>query len=191
MEGQLLPQQHKQGAFMRAALFTIALSMFSAPVAAQERQAIFTRALQDAISQFEAARPRLPSSVSGVDIEAYRHALALRPFAAGLWQREMLVEPIIRAEATASCARYAAFVRLPPEKGRVRLVLCPQFFEPGGAALRAMTLLHEMVHAVAGADECRAMAFTALVQKEASGRFTPVDTYWRANGCEGSEFRLP
>ena len=73
----------------------------------------------------------------------------------------------------------------------MRLVLCPQFFSDGADALRVLTVLHEMVHAVAGPDECQAMAFAARVEHAATGQFTPVDAYWQASGCEGSAYRLP
>ena len=73
----------------------------------------------------------------------------------------------------------------------VPLVVCPRFFTPGADELRELTILHEMVHVVAGTNECQAMAFAARVQHAATGRFTPVDGYWRASGCESSQYRLP
>ncbi|WP_323014947.1 hypothetical protein [Devosia sp.] len=176
---------------MRQALFILTLSIFAVPLVAAERQTLYEAALERAIIQFETARPRLPATVFGVDVETYHDALTLQRFSSRHWGGPVTVAPIIRAEATGSCGRYAAFVHLPPAEGAVQLVLCPQFFRPGSEALRVLTLLHEMVHVVAGADECRAMAFTALVEKQAMGRFTPADAYWRANDCEGSGFFLP
>jgi hypothetical protein len=73
----------------------------------------------------------------------------------------------------------------------VRLTLCPQFSEEGSRELRRLTVLHEMVHVVAGPDECRAMAFAARIEHLATGSFTPVDRYWQANGCDRSGFGLP
>jgi len=176
---------------MRLALFALILSILAGPLAADEPQALYEGALERAILQFEAARPHLSKTVFGVDVEAYHDALTVQRFSSRHWGGPVTVTPVIRAEAAGSCGRYAAFVRLPPSDGEVQLVLCPQFFRPGSEALRVLTVLHEMVHVVAGADECRAMAFTALVEKQALGRFTPVDGYWRANGCEGSAFSLP
>jgi hypothetical protein len=92
---------------------------------------------------------------------------------------------------TGSCQRFAAYVRLPPEDGKVELVFCPQFVNEGTPALRRLTILHEMVHVVAGPDECRAMAFAAHIENLATGGFTPVDPYWRANNCADSGFNLP
>jgi hypothetical protein len=73
----------------------------------------------------------------------------------------------------------------------VSLVICPQFSAEGSNSLRALTILHEMVHVVAGPNECRAMAFAARIEKLATNRFTDVSRYWQANKCEGSGFSLP
>jgi hypothetical protein len=153
--------------------------------------ALLERALAGATATFEAALPHLDTSEFGVDVAAYRDALTLGQFASGHWGGAVRVATAIRDSATGSCARYAAFVRIPPENGSVSLVLCPEFFAAGADDLRELTVLHEMVHVVAGGDECQAMAFAARVQQAATGRFTPVDAYWQASGCEGSEFRLP
>lgn len=171
-------------------LLVLALAL-TGPALAEGRQAVLDRAIEDAIVQFERAKPGLSESVFGVNREAYHDALTLHRFHSDHWGGAIGLDLIIRPQATGSCTSYAAFVRLPPERGQVQLVLCPQFFAPGAEDLRAMTILHEMVHVVAGTDECRAMAFTALVQKRASGRFMPVERYWQVNGCPGSGFPLP
>lgn len=149
------------------------------------------RALADAVATFERALPGLAASAFGVEVEAYRDALSLQRFHSAYWGDEVALDIESREGATGSCGQFAAFVRIPPEKGVVRLVLCPQFFTPGADALRELTVLHELVHVVAGADECRAMAFAARVQMAATGKFTPVDAYWRASGCVGSRYSLP
>lgn len=149
------------------------------------------RALDTAIATFEAARPHLVPGEMGVDVAAYRDALTLQRFASAHWGGTVTVDIAIRETRTDSCTRFAAFIRIPPENGTVRLVLCPQFFSDGADDLRVLTLLHEMVHAVAGPDECRAMAFAARVEQAAAGRFTPVDAYWQANGCADSGYKLP
>ena len=154
-------------------------------------QSVIDTALTRAVNTFEAALPSLQPTQIGVDVGAYRDALTLGQFASALWGETIRVEVSARAEATGACSRFAAFVRTPPENGTIGLVLCPQFFAEGADALRELTLLHEMVHVVAGPDECRAMAFAAHVQVAATGTFTPVDRYWSANGCEGSQFSLP
>ena len=173
---------------MKAAL--VAGLLLPAPALADDK-ATLERALAAAIATFEAALPHLDTSEFGVDVAAYRDALTLGRFSSGHWGGTVSVATVIRDGATGSCGRFAAFVRIPPENGSVSLVLCPQFFADGADALRELTVLHEMVHVVAGGDDCRAMAFAARVQQAANGRFTPVGAYWSANGCEESAFRLP
>jgi len=147
-------------------------------------------AYNDAISAFEKARPQLGTERFGVDIAAYGDALTLGRFSSAQWGGNMIVA--LETGGTGSgCARFAAYVPLPPRDGVVPLVICQQFSQEGTAALRRLTILHEMVHVVAGADECRAMAFAAQVELLATGSFTPVDRYWQSNGCAGSAYRLP
>jgi hypothetical protein len=164
--------------------------LFAGPVLAQDR-ALLDKALDTAIATFEAARPRLDASGLGVDVTAYRDALTLQRFEARSWGGAVTVDMVIRQTPDGSCGRFAAYTRIPPEDGVIRLVFCPQFFTRGADALRVLTVLHEMVHVVAGSDECRAMAFAARVEQAATGAFTPVDRYWQASGCAGSGFRLP
>jgi hypothetical protein len=141
---------------------------------------------------YQIFRDNLASLCKIYDIPLNHHdALRLQPFSSAHWGDPIRLETEIRAEPTGSCGRFAAFVRIPPENGTVRLVFCPQFFAEGTDGLRALTVLHEMVHVVAGPDECRAMAFAARVEQTAKGSFTPVDRYWRASGCDGSAYRLP
>ncbi len=171
-------------------LFGAVMALLCLPASAQQR-AMLDRALDDAIATFERALPALGGSLADVDLATYRDALTLQRFGSSRWGGEVAVELAIRDGNTGSCSRFAAFVRLPPEAGVIQLVLCPQFFRPDADALRELTILHEMVHVVAGSDECRAMAFAARIQHAATGRFTPVDAYWRASGCAGSSYRLP
>lgn len=182
-----LPQR-KPAMLLRLAVLLVAL--LTSPAIAQD-QRILDRALDAAIATFEEALPRLDADGTGVDLAAYRDALTLQRFDSARWGGTTTLDLVIRDAPDGSCSRFAAFVRVPPENGVVRLVLCPQFFSDGADALRELTVLHEMVHVVAGPDECQAMAFAAAVEQAARGRFTPVDAYWRASGCEGSEFRLP
>jgi hypothetical protein len=182
-----LPQR-KPAMLLRLAALLIVL--LTAPVFARD-QAMLDRALDAAIDTFETALPRLDAGALGVDLSAYRDAMTLRRFDSAKWGGTITLDIVIPDAPDGSCSRFAAFVRIPPENGAVRLVLCPQFFSEGADALRELTMLHEMVHVVAGPDECQAMAFAAAVEQAAKGRFTPVDAYWRASGCEGSEFRLP
>jgi hypothetical protein len=127
----------------------------------------------------------------GVDVAAYRDALTLQRFTSELWGGTVTVDLVVRDTPDGSCGRFAAFARIPPENRIARLVLCPQFFSDGADMLRELTVLHEMVHVVAGPDECQAMAFAARIEQVAKGRFTPVDAYWQASGCAGSGYRLP
>lgn len=161
------------------------------PAARADEQALLEQALATARAQAERALPRLDGSQFGVDLAAYAAALRLEPFSSAVWGGQTRVELQIRGEASGSCSRYAAFVRMPPENGVVLLVLCPQFFTPGADALRVLTILHEMVHVVAGRDECQAMAFAAEVEALATGAATPVDAYWTASNCAQSPYSLP
>lgn len=171
-------------------IIAIAFALCASPAMAQD-SVVFERALDAAIATFEAALPRLDADATDVDIAAYRDALTLQRFRSPRWGGTVTLDIDIREQAEGSCGRFAAFVVLPPENGVVRLVLCPRFFTPGADALRELTILHEMVHVVAGTDECQAMAFAARIEAAARGTFTPVNAYWQASGCEQSAYRLP
>lgn len=174
-------------------LLPIAMALaccLAAPARAQD-DAKLERALGAAMTTFETAFPKLGASEFGVDTAAYRDAMSFLTFRSAHWGGQVTVDPQIRREATGSCSRFAAFVRIPPENGVVSLVLCPEFFREGADGLRELTILHEMVHAVAGSNECQAMAFAARVEQAAKGHFTPVTAYWQASGCPASEYRLP
>jgi hypothetical protein len=175
---------------MLVRLVALLIALLTSPAFAQD-QATLNRAVDAAIAMFETARPALGGTEFGVDVAAYRDALTLRQFGSAHWGGQITVELVIRSTASGSCGRFAAFARIPPESGAVSLVLCPQFFTDGADDLRRLTILHEMVHVVAGVDECRAMAFAARVEQAASGRFTPVDAYWQASGCAGGRYALP
>lgn len=155
------------------------------------RADVIDTAFDSAIAQFETARKNLPAELFGVDVSAYRAALTFRNFDSSYWGGTVNLNVETRSEASNSCSRFAAFVRLPPTDGQVSLIFCPQFSTDGADALRRLTILHEMVHVVAGPDECRAMAFAARIEQEATGSFTPVDRYWQANDCASSGFSLP
>ncbi|GAB5427859.1 MAG: hypothetical protein Devi2KO_13180 [Devosia indica] len=171
---------------LTAILAGLLLSLAASPARADAVQTAFN----DAIAAFEQAQPQLGTTRFGVDIAAYRDALTLGQFTSSHWGGNLAVALETGASGS-GCARFAAYVPLPPRDGVVPLVVCRQFSEEGTAALRRLTILHEIVHVVAGADECRAMAFAAEVERLATGRFTPVDRYWHSNGCAGSAFSLP
>ena len=160
------------------------------PAAAQNSD-LLERALASAVDSFERALPTLGDEVFGVDVAAYRDALSLQRFSSERWGGTVHVAIEMQAGEGGQCARFAAFTRVPPQDSVVPLVLGPRFFAPGAEGLRTLTILHEMVHVVAGTDECRAMAFAAAVERQAMGQWTPVDAYWRASGCQGSGFELP
>ncbi|MBJ3785803.1 hypothetical protein [Devosia sediminis] len=166
---------------------TIAGLLFAAPPA---RADAALDALNDAIAAFSTARAQLPGELAGVDVAAYGDALTLGRFTSAVWGGEVLLD-LYRSDGGGACGRYAAFVDLPPRDGVIRLALCPQFSAEGTPALRRLTILHEMVHVVAGADECQAMAFAARIEVLSTGAHTPVDSYWQANGCARSGFSLP
>ena len=165
------------------------LVFIATPGMAQDRT--LDVAIDRAVDTFERALPKLSATEFGVDVAAYRDALTLQQFSSRHWGGSVSVDLVQRDGATGSCGRFAAFVRVPPENGVVPLVLCPQFFTAGADGLRELTILHEMVHVVAGTNECQAMAFAAKVEMAAKRRFTPVDGYWQASGCASSKYTLP
>ena len=171
-------------------LMFLLVPLFLALMLAPARADVVTDALNGAIAAYDRAGPSLPAIQFGVDTAAYRDALVMGRFTSPHWN-EPLVLDLREGDAGGACARFAAHVILPPQNGAVTLVLCPQFVQTGTPALRTLTILHEMVHAVAGPDECRAMAFAAHVEQLATGTHTPVDRYWSANNCAGSGFSLP
>lgn len=148
-------------------------------------------ALGDAIAAFTRAAPHLPAVSQGVDVAAYGDALRSGRFTSSHWGTPLELDLRQPSANSGSCERFAAYVRLPPQDGKIALVLCPQFVNEGTPALRRLTILHEMVHVVAGPDECRAMAFAAQIESLATGGHTPVDRYWQANDCGKSAFSLP
>jgi hypothetical protein len=150
-----------------------------------------TAAVNDAIAAFALAQPQLPAEVAGVDVAAYGSALTSGRFLSRHWGGEIVLDLHESADSSGACARYVAYVALPPRDGSVRLTICPRFSAEGTDALRRLTILHEMVHVVAGPDECRAMVFAAQIELLASGSYTPVERYWEANDCPASGFRLP
>jgi hypothetical protein len=177
------------GALVRAVVLLVGMSLVS-PAAAQNSE-LLERALASAVDSFERALPNLAAKVFGVDVAGYRDALSLQRFSSMRWGGTVSVSVQIQESETGQCARFAAFTRVPPQGGVVPLVLCPRFFSPGADGLRTLTILHEMVHVVAGTDECQAMAFAAHVEQASTGRWTPVDAYWQASGCARSAYRLP
>lgn len=156
----------------------------------QDRQ-MLSDALAGAVDSFERALPTLAAREFDVPVGAYRDALTLQRFQSDRWGGTVSIVIETQAGESGACARYAAFTRVPPADGVVPLVLCPRFWTPGADRLRQLTILHEMVHAVAGTDECQAMAFAARIEQAASGDFTPVDAYWAASGCVETQYRLP
>jgi hypothetical protein len=150
------------------------------------------RTMDAALATFEAVYPVLDATEFGVDVAAYRDALSLGRFRSNHWGGGDLGLVLERAgDRSGACGRFVAFVRTPPANGTVTLVVCPQFFAEGTPELRRLTILHEMVHVVAGPDECRAMAFAARIEAAATGTYTPVDRYWTANNCGDGSYRLP
>lgn len=169
-------------------IFTLS-ALLAAPAMATD--APVERALGEAIAAFDMAAPRLGREVLGVDVAAYGDALRQRRFRSAYWGGTVNLDIVTARSGDASCQSFAAYVSLPPRDGRITLAICPVFSTPGTEALRRLTMLHEMVHVVAGPDECRAMAFAARVETLAFGNYTPVERYWQANNCARSGFSLP
>jgi hypothetical protein len=185
VEGQLWQRGHRRVVALAAGrylggmryLLTLLLLFVAAPTLAGEPVDSINRA----IVLFEAAAPGLGGEAQGVDVSAYRAALS----------EGRSVAMVTEGDPASRCGSFAAYTLLPAQDGVVRLVFCPRFFSGGNDSLRTLTVLHEMVHVVAGANECRAMAFAARVEQLATGTHTPVAAYWQANGCDGSGFSLP
>lgn len=167
------------------ALFVVLL----APIA-PARADVVEAAFDNAFALFESVYPQLAPTEFGLDTAAYRDALTLRRFTSPHWGRALALE-VSQGGSEAPCARFAAYVPLPPGENTAKLVICPQFVEGGTLSLRTLTVLHELVHVVAGANECRAMAFAARIEQLATGAWTPVNNYWQANSCDSSGFSLP
>lgn len=164
--------------------------LFALLLIAPARADVIDDAVNNAIAAFERASPGLGASPFGVDAQAYRDALVLGRFSSSHWGEPVALN-LVRSAGGGNCTRFAAYVTLPPQNGTVTLTLCPQFLDSGTLALRTLTILHEMVHVVAGPDECRAMAYAAQIEQLATGTTTPVDRYWQANNCTNSGYRLP
>ena len=172
-------------------LLTLALGgLWSAPAQAQQ-QRMLDNALAGATRTFEQAMGKLGTATEGVDTAAYRDALKRHRFYSSQWDMELEVDFLIKSAEDRRCDSFAAYVIPAIESGAVNVVLCPKFFSSGADALRETTILHEMVHVVAGTDECRAMAYTAQLQFIATGRFQSVAQYWDKNRCGRSAFSLP
>jgi hypothetical protein len=174
---------------MIARLFALLMMLLTSPAVSAQDAA--DRAFADATDAFETALPRIGSDLFGVNVSDYRDALTLRRFSSSHWGGTVKLAVTSPSSANGACGRFAAYVTIPPQNGVATLALCPQFYRDGSDSLRRLTVLHEMVHVVAGPDECRAMAFAARIEVLATGRHTPVDRYWNANGCAGSAYSLP
>ena len=166
------------------------LALLTAPVRAQPDELI-DDALRSAARTFEQAAGQLDAVSMGVSRSEYGDALTRRRFASALWGATLDVRVANNDSERGLCAGFAAYVTPAIEQGAVVLTICPRFLLPGADALRETTVLHEMVHVVAGPDECRAMAYTAQIQMMATGTFQPVRDYWTKNNCETSRYRLP
>ncbi|KKB77282.1 hypothetical protein VW29_18075 [Devosia limi DSM 17137] len=180
---------------LRSLILVLALGLGALwPASAQaqaQQQRMLDRALNGAVHTFEQAMGTLEAAAIGVDIPAYSDALKRHRFYSSRWDMELDVNFAIRSAEDQRCERFAAYVMPAIDSGAVNVMLCPKFFSAGADALRETTILHEMVHVVAGTDECQAMAFTAQVQFIASGRFQAVAHYWDKNRCARSAFSLP
>jgi hypothetical protein len=177
-------------ALWRSGLVLAGLALLAAPVQAQS-DGLIDDALRSAVRTFERAAGQLEAVSMGVSKAEYGDALTARRFASTQWGATLDVRIASNDSERGLCAGFAAYVTPAIEQGAVVLTICPRFMLPGADALRETTVLHEMVHVVAGPDECRAMAYTAQIQVLATGTFQPVRDYWTRNNCDASHFRLP
>lgn len=169
--------------------FLLCLAVFSTAAPAQADP--IGRALDDAKAYFRQAAPALSGNPFGVDLRAYSDALFEGNFTSSHWGRRVELIIFDQPDTSGLCSKFAAFVTTPPRDGKITLTLCPQFSRQGTDALRTLTILHELVHVVAGPDECRAMAFAAQVEFLASGAYSRVDAYWEAHKCQHSAHKMP
>lgn len=175
---------------LRTMILLLPIAMVVDPAVAQQSQKL-EHALDGAMAAFEMARPHLGDTLLGVDTQAYGAALSLLPLTSPYWDTTLQPHLVQRPTATGTCRRYIAYTRRPDPGGTIALVLCPLFFAQPSDHLRVLTLLHEMVHVVAGPDECRAMAYAARIEWLAYGKFTANRVYWSASGCQNSPFDMP
>ncbi|HTN60421.1 MAG TPA: hypothetical protein VL147_02560 [Devosia sp.] len=171
-------------------LVVIGAALLPSIVQAQPNDLI-EAALRAATRSFTRALPQLDAVSMGVRSAEYGAALRQRQFRSSLSGSMLDVRVEIAGSERGLCAGYAAYVTPAIAQNAMILTICPRFFSPGADGLRETTILHEMVHVVAGPDECRAMAYTAQIQLLSSGGFTPVDAYWARNNCAASAYRLP
>lgn len=168
----------------------VLLAALALVVPAWAQQSVLDRALRDAVATAENASAGLGRSAFGVDTAAYLRALRDH-VVIGADGQSVPVHFVVEQSAAGSCQKFAAYVLAVANDPGKYVFICPQFFTPGADRLRETTLLHELVHVVAGRDECQAMAFTARLQFLASGSFQPVAKYWADSQCEVSRYRLP
>lgn len=173
-----------------AKTIAVALGVLALAGPAVAQQDVLNRALADAAATARQASDRLGAKEFGVDTAAYLEALERRVFTRPDGH-SVPVRFVIETSASGSCQKFAAYVVPVANDPGKYVFLCPQFFTPGADRLRETTLLHELVHVVAGRDECQAMAFTARLQFLASGSFQPVAKYWADSQCATSRYRLP
>jgi hypothetical protein len=169
--------------------YLVCLAVFSIVTPAQADP--ISRALDDAKAYFRKAAPALSGTPFGVDLRAYSDALFQQNFASSYWGGRVDLTIFDQPDTSGLCSKFAAFVTTPPQNGKITLTLCPQFSRQGTDSLRTLTILHELVHVVAGPDECRAMAFAAQVEFLATGAYSRVDAYWEANKCQHSAHKMP
>lgn len=173
---------------MKLLILLASLVLLSAPAQASDN-AVLDQVLAAAVKTFDAAASGMSATTMGVDNTAFGDALRHRRFQSP--DGTVAVNFVIQQNSNGDCAHFAAYVGPVDDGGGAYMFFCPQFFLPGADALRVTTVLHEMVHIVAGPDECRAMAYTARLQQRASGTFQPVAAYWNKNGCNASRYSLP
>jgi hypothetical protein len=176
---------------MRALAAAVSMALLWQSPAQAQQDDLVEIALRAAARTLERALPQLDAVTLGVPTDQYYDALVQRRFSSSLWNAVLDVRVVENASEQGLCAGFAAYVTPAIEQGEVTLVICPRFYAPGADALRETTMLHEMVHVVAGTNECQAMAFTARVQQLATGSFQPVSGYWARNKCDDSGYRLP
>ena len=155
----------------RLALLWAALLLLVSPAFAQNN-AMLDQALKSARQTFAQAAPDMGAVSLGVDNSLYADALLRNRFQSPSGQVD--VGFVIEDRNGGECARFAAYVAPVADKSASYIFLCPKFFSPGADVLRETTILHELVHIVAGPDECRAMAYTAKLQSRATGAYQPV-----------------
>lgn len=131
-------------------------------------------------------------NIWNIDPALYSQALNDNSFYAPHWDQIVKIDYIIETESTGTCAGAYAYVRhqeTGPNQLSASIHICPYFFE-ASSYVKLETILHEMVHALTGVGECRAMAYTFALTQFGMGIAYLDEAVWAKNNCETSDYNI-